>query len=100
LQVLQCVYAVARQAQAIGYVGPRLGVTMYKSREEQLAIEKRRVEDAEKEARRLAQVEKDALARRLVCVAFFRFIVWRHFCELYFFFKVFPIVFCSFMAVP
>lgn len=65
-QVLQCIYAVARQAQAIGYVGPRLGVTMYKSREEQLAIEKKRVEEAEKEARRQAQVEKDALARRLV----------------------------------
>jgi hypothetical protein len=39
---------------------------MYKSREEQLAIEKKKAEEAERDRIRQAQIEKESLARRLV----------------------------------
>lgn len=47
---------------------------MYKSREEQLALEKKKAEEAEKERKRQAEIEKESLARRLVCCCSFCFV--------------------------
>jgi len=57
LQVVQNLFAVARQAQALGFRGPTLGVTYYKTREEQIELEQKKMVEKEKE--RIAAAEYD-----------------------------------------
>eukprot|EP01127_Copromyxa_protea_P005833 TRINITY_DN1567_c0_g2_i3.p1 TRINITY_DN1567_c0_g2~~TRINITY_DN1567_c0_g2_i3.p1 ORF type:complete len:649 (+),score=138.81 TRINITY_DN1567_c0_g2_i3:139-1947(+) len=64
-QVVTNLYALARQAQAIGFQGPSLGVNYYKTREEQIQMEKKKILEREQEAARQQEYDNMLLANRL-----------------------------------
>eukprot|EP01127_Copromyxa_protea_P005829 TRINITY_DN1567_c0_g1_i1.p1 TRINITY_DN1567_c0_g1~~TRINITY_DN1567_c0_g1_i1.p1 ORF type:complete len:832 (+),score=178.90 TRINITY_DN1567_c0_g1_i1:46-2541(+) len=64
-QVVNNLYALARQAQAVGYQGPSLGVNYYKSREEQIELERKKMVEREKERHRQEEYDKMLLGNRL-----------------------------------
>jgi len=64
IPVLQNIYALARQAQAHGYNGPRLGVKFYKTTEDIRKLpDKKSREKADEEVRR-QEYDQDRAARR------------------------------------
>lgn len=63
-QVLQCVAALSRQAQAMGCGMPRIGPTYYKSREDQLRIQERKNRERENAEIARRDEEKKGLMRR------------------------------------
>lgn len=55
---------MARQSQAVGFRGPCLGVTYYKSREEQLALEQKKQKEREESAKQKAEYDRMLVIKR------------------------------------
>lgn len=85
VQIVNNIYALARQAQALGYNGPTLGVTYvlsppdapertltpfryYKTREDQLELERKKNIERERERVAREEYEQMLLQKRLVCL--------------------------------
>lgn len=63
-QVLNHIFALARQAQAVGFRGPSLGVTYYKTRAEQLELEAVKQQRREEEAAQRAEYNQMLAEKR------------------------------------
>jgi len=63
--VLQNIYGLARQAQAHGWNGPQLGVTYYKSVEDQKFLEEKKRKEAREDEERRKNYEEERGQRRV-----------------------------------